>query len=130
MAEEALVEVGYEGKKYRIPAEIARLNATQPGVARDYIEEMIAEESDRRQQAKQRKEESVEAEFTNVKTRLSELESKNQIINNLQRENASLKAAVEAQASQIDALESSGSAAGSDAAISVVSWAVTAQWLV
>ena len=57
MAKEVFVSVGYEGKQYLIPTEIARLNATQPGVARDYIEEMIAEESDRQQQAKQRKEE-------------------------------------------------------------------------
>lgn len=116
MAKEVMVEVGYEGKKYLIPAEIARLNATQPGVARDYIEEMIADETDRKRQAKQRKEESVEAEFSSVKSRLSELESKNQVISNLERENSSLRAAVEAQASQIDALESSGSAAGSASA--------------
>ena len=116
MAKEAFVSVGYEGKQYMIPAEIARLNATQPGVARDYILELIAEETDRQRQAKQRKEESVEAEFSSVKSRLSELESKNQVISNLERENSSLRAAVEAQASQIDALESSGSAAGSASA--------------
>ena len=58
MAVEPMQEVGYEGKKYKIPAEIARLNVTQPGVARDYIEEMIAEETDRQQQAKARREES------------------------------------------------------------------------
>lgn len=116
MASEAMVSVGYEGRQYRIPADIARLNTTQPGVARDYIEEMIAEESDRQQQAKARREESVEAEFSSVKSRLSELESKEAVITNLQRENASLKAAVEAQSVQIDALESSGSAAGSASA--------------
>ena len=116
MAEEAMVSVGYEGKQYRIPAEIARLNATQPGVARDYIEEKIAEETYRQQQSKARKEESVEAEFAVVKTRLSELESERAVTKNLQRENVSLKATVEALVTQIAAIESSGNAAGSASA--------------
>ena len=116
MAEEAMVSVGYEGKQYRIPAEIARLNATQPGVARDYIEEKIAEETYRQQQSKARKEESVEAEFAVVKTRLSELESERAVTKNLQRENASLRAAVDALVTQLDAIESSGNAAGSASA--------------
>lgn len=116
MATEPLVEVGYEGKKYMIPADIARMNATQPGAARAYLEDQIEEQVLREQQKKQRREESVEAEFTSVKTRLSDLESSKAVIGNLQRENKSLKAAVEAQAAQIDALESSGSAAGSASA--------------
>ena len=116
MAEEIMVSVGYEGKQYRIPAEIARLNATQPGVAKAWIEEMLAEESERQQQVKQRKAESVEAEFTVVKTRLSELESERAVTKNLQRENASLRAAVDALVTQLDAIESSGNAAGSASA--------------
>ena len=112
MAAEAMVEVGYEGKKYQIPAEIARLNATQPGAARAYIEDQIEEQLLREQQKKQRREESVEAEFTSVKTRLSDLESKEAVISNLQRENKALKAAVEAQSVQINALEDSGGVLG------------------
>ena len=116
MAVEPMQEVGYEGKKYKIPAEIARLNVTQPGAARAYIEDQIEEQVLREQQKRQRREESVEAEFTSVKSRLDGLESKEAVISNLQRENTALKAAVEAQALQIDALESSGSAAGSASA--------------
>ena len=112
MATEAMVTVGYEGKQYQIPADVARLNATQPGVAKAFIEEMLAEKADRQARAKAQREESVEAEFTVVKSRLSELESKEAVITNLQRENSSLKAAVEAQASQINALEDSGGVLG------------------
>ena len=116
MAAEAMVSVGYEGKQYQIPADVARLNATQPGVARDYIEEMIAEKADRQARAKAQREESVEAEFTSVKTRLSELESERAVTKNLQRENKSLKATVDALVTQLATIESSGNAAGSASA--------------
>ena len=112
MAKEAFVSVGYEGRQYQIPAEIAQLNTSQPGIAKAWIEEQIADKADRQARAKARKEESVEAEFTSVKTRLSDLESKEAVITNLQRENSSLKAAVEAQSIQIDALEDSGGVLG------------------
>ena len=112
MADEVMVSVGYEGKQYRIPAEIARLNATQPGVAKAWIEEQIAEETDRRQQAKQRKEESVEAEFENISAKLSKVDG-------IERAMAAMQQSVDAYASanaalnaQVAALEESGGVLG------------------
>ena len=116
MAKEAFISVGYEGKQYMIPAEIARLNATQPGVARDYILELIADETDRKQQAKQRKEESVEAEFENISAKLSKVDGIEKTMAAMQQTIDSYQSANEALKSQIDALESSGSAAGSASA--------------
>ena len=112
MAEEAMIEVGYEGKKYRIPAEIARLNATQPGVAKAWIEEQIAEETDRRQQAKQRKEESVEAEFENISAKLSKVDGIEQAMAAMQQSVDAYASANAALNAQVAALEESGGVLG------------------
>ena len=112
MAKEVMVSVGYEGKQYLIPTEIARLNATQPGVAKAWIEEQIAEETDRRQQAKARREESVEAEFENISAKLSKVDGIEQAMAAMQQSVDAYASANAALNAQVAALEESGGVLG------------------
>ena len=116
MAQPTTVRVSYKDKDWDIPAEISALNARQPGAAAMYIDGLIADEEARAAQIEQRQQVELEAEFTAVKTRLSDLESSEKVVQFLTKENAALSKAVEAQSKQIEALESSGAAAGSASA--------------
>ena len=117
MAEQAMIPVKFEGQQYEVPQELLAAD-TRDGsrLVQQYIQEEIADKEFRAEQSKVKQERAYEAEFTSIQKRLSAVESKDKIINNLQRENASLAAAVEAQAKQIEALESSGADAGSASA--------------
>ena len=113
MATEPMVQVGYEGRTYSVPADIVRLNSQQPGVAAQYIEDQIAEETLRVQQSRQRKEQSVDAEFVTIKSKLTKVDQLEEQLNNQAQVIASYKAANEAQAAQIAALEDSTDGLGS-----------------
>ena len=113
---EATTTVGYKGRQWHVPSDVMSAMAQNENAAAEWIEDQIAEEMLRITNTKQQKEATIEKEFVLVKDRLNDLESKEIVIRNLERQNKSLTATVEALSSQISALESSGSAAGSASA--------------
>ena len=117
MPDQAFMQVSYEGATYSVPSELMSADVRNgTTLVQQYIQEEIADKQFRVEQSKAKQERAYESEFSSIQKRLSAIESKDKIIDNLQLENASLAAAVEAQAKQIQALEASGADAGSASA--------------
>lgn len=114
MAKQAAdVLVGYQGREYRIPAEISQANARQPGLAAAYIEDMIASEVDRKASAKAAKDLDVENEFRSVKQKLAKVDAHEEQLAQQADAITAYKAANEALQSQVKALEATGTGLGS-----------------
>jgi chromosome segregation ATPase len=111
MAAEVMVTVGYQGADYQVPKDV--LNA---GMAASYIEDQLAEKAERKAQREAKVQQSVETEFTTIKNRLGKLDELEAEQSNLNQVVESYVAANQALKAQIDALESSGTAAGSASA--------------
>ena len=117
MAEQALITVKFEGRDYDVPSELLAADSRDgTRLVQQYIKEEIEEKAFRAEQSKVKQDRAYENEFVSIQKRLSAVESKDKIINNLQRENASLAAVVEAQGKQLAALEESGEGLGNASA--------------
>ena len=113
MAVNPMTTVTFDGKSYDVPKDLLTADAQNgTSLTKQYIEDQIAEKTLRVQATQQRKQQTVERGFESVKSRLSDLESKNQVIGNLEQENASLKATNEALVARVAALEDSGGVLG------------------
>ena len=102
-----MIEVGYNGSKYKVPADVVRSN-----MAASWIEDQIAEQSQRQARRKAQKQQSTEAEFTTIKNKLKlidrlsdRVEQQDEAIEAYASANAALKA-------QVAALEESGGVLG------------------
>ena len=107
MPDEIMIEVGYNGSKYKVPADVVRSN-----MAASWIEDQIAEQSQRQARRKAQKQQSTEAEFTTIKNKLKlidrlsdRVEQQDEAIEAYASANAALKA-------QVAALEESGGVLG------------------
>ena len=111
MAVDPLVEVGFEGDQYMVPKSVL-----QAGMAKQYIEDQLAEQANRAAQKKAKVNASVEGEFATIKAKLGKVDRLEAEQNNQAQVIASYEAANKALKAQIDALESSGADAGSASA--------------
>ena len=108
MAADPMVEVGYEGSQYSVPKSVL-----QSGMAAAYIRDMLAERAERKAQREAKVQQSVETEFSTIKTKLSKLELLSERIDQLESSNTAYRAANDALRAQIDALEDSNGGLGS-----------------
>ena len=69
MAVDPLVEVGFEGDQYMVPKSVL-----QAGMAKQYIEDQLAEQADRAAQKKAKVNASVEGEFATIKAKLGKVD--------------------------------------------------------
>ena len=113
MRAEPMIEVGFEGRQVLIPADIARLNATQPGVAAAWIRDQEAEKADRRAQRQAKVKETVDGEFATIQRKLQKVDRLEAEQSNQAQTIASYEAANKALRAQIDALEDSNGGLGS-----------------
>ena len=107
MAADPLVEVGYEGSQYSVPKSVL-----QAGMAAAYIRDMLAEKAERKAQREAKVQQSVETEFSTIKTKLNKLDVLSERIEQLEDSNTAYKAANEALRAQIEALEDSNGGLG------------------
>ena len=108
MAADPMVEVGYEGSQYSVPKSVL-----QSGMAAAYIRDMLAERAERKAQREAKVQQSVETEFSTIKTKLSKLELLSERIDQLESSNTAYRAANDALRAQIDSLEDSNDGLGS-----------------
>ena len=111
MAVDPLVEVGFEGDQYMVPKSVL-----QAGMAKQYIEDQLAEAAERAAKKKAKVNASVEGEFATIKAKLGKVDQLEAEQSNQAQVIASYKSANEALKAQVDALESSGADAGSASA--------------
>ena len=109
----AFVSVGFEGRTYEIPAEVAAANARQPGLAADYIRDQIAGEEERKAAIKQASDLNVEREFKSVRSKLARVDSIEQQLQQQADAIGAYKSANEALTSQVQALQATGTGLGS-----------------
>ena len=108
MAADPLVEAGFEGDQYMVPKSVL-----QAGMAKQFIEDQLAEQADRAAQKKAKVQESVEGEFRSIKTKLKKVDLLTERIDQLEDANTAYRVANEALRAQIDALEDSNGGLGS-----------------
>ena len=111
MAVDPLVEVGFEGDQYMVPKSVLAA-----GMAKQYIEDQLAEQAERAAQKKAKVQQSVESEFSSIKAKLGKLDELEAEQSNQAQVIASYEAANKALKAQVEALESSGADAGSASA--------------
>ena len=108
MAANPMVQVGYNGSQYNVPKDVL-----QAGMAAQWIEDQLAEKAERQAQREAKKQETVEAEFSTIKTKLNKLDVLSERIEQLEAANAAYATANAAQRAQIEALEDSNGGLGS-----------------
>ena len=108
MAADVMVEVGFEGRQYRVPKSVL-----DSGMAKAYIQDQLAEKAERKAQREAKAQQSVETEFSTIKSKLSKLELLTERIDQLEDANAAYATANAALRAQIDALEDSNGGLGS-----------------
>ena len=107
MPEQQTIEVGYNGSKYKVPAEVVRSN-----MAAAWIEDQLAEERQRVAQRKARRQQSTEAEFASIQTKLKQVDRLSDRVEQQDEAIAAYAAANTALKAQVAALEESGGVLG------------------
>ena len=108
MAAVEMTQVGYNGGQYDVPNDVL-----QAGMAKQYIENEIAEKEERKAQREAQKQSSLESDFKSIKSKISKVDSLSERVEQLERSNAAYKAANQAQRAQIEALEDANGGLGS-----------------
>lgn len=107
MAVDPLVEVGYEGQQYMVPKSVL-----QAGMAKQFIEDQLAEQADRQSKRQAKVKESVEGEFAVIKTKLAKVDGIEESMAQMQQTVDAYASANAALKAQVAALEESGGVLG------------------
>lgn len=114
MPTSATTSVTFEGKRYDVPQALLDADAKRgTTMTRDFIREVIADEEDRKAQAKARRDDRVEAEFKSVTTKLAKVDAIEETLAQLTQANAAYQVANDALKAQLEALEDSNDGLGS-----------------